>query len=215
MSQETRDGKTVKVINQKRKKFSQAEKKQYAIAMKAYADRERKEVEVKRFVDSQTNQAISYSGTVYNLLEPAQGDGVDERIGDVVTAKSILLRYQINHADSTNTMRIIVFKYMAPGTPSPSTILESTATTGASLEPINWENRRDIRVLYDNLIASSTYTNATTVEKAYIKRIGKVQFDPAATTSQWGGLFLLAISDSSTVSHPLITFRSSVKYIDS
>lgn len=187
----------------------------YKIAQKAIAENEEEEVEKKRVAGVQSPYNVDYSGVVFNLFSIVQGDGQSQRIGDEVHIKSILARFSIVHGDTNNMVRVVILRWLNDqADATPTNILEGISSTQAPLSPFNWNYRRDFVVLYDNLFACSTYTNANLVEKLYIKRVGKLQFNPAASTVKSNGLYLFAISDSSIAPHPTIQYYTSIPYTD-
>lgn len=211
---ETRNPNTFK-SNRPRKKLTAADKRQYGIAMKAIADKDRKEVERKQFRTELDNQAIPDTGFISQLSAPSQGANFSQRIGDDISMKGITIRFQLTHGDSINMVRVMVLKWFDAGSPLINSLL-APALSGfaAPLRPILWENRRKFRVLYDNLYAISTNTNSNIVEKIYLKNLGNAQFTPGGTANERGSIYILFLSDSSAVVHPDVDMITSLTYTD-
>lgn len=211
---ETRDPKFQRRYRKKKK--SNFDSKVYNIAQKAIADNEKQVVEKKRVAGTQTSQNIDYNGTIYNLFSVNQGSSITQRVGDQCHIKSILMRFSITHYDTTQLMRVVIYRWTGDQTDATTVtnVLNGATSVGAPLEPFNWQFRRDFHVLYDNCFALSTNTNAVIVEKLYIKKVGMIQFEPGSATVQKNGIYALFISDSSAVAHPYISYRTSITYTD-
>lgn len=199
----------------KKKRYTASEKKAYGIAMKAIRDNEKQEVELKRIYDELTTPpSITTSGLVTNLCQPAQGDGNGERVGDKISMKKLLIRLSLVHQDPTNIIRVMVVKWFEVGSPTVTSILQATSLNqNQPYAPINWNNRHQFRILYDNTFASSTYTNALLVEKIYLKNLGQQQFQLGSTVPEQGSIYLIAVSDS-PVSGPTLNLVWSISYTD-
>lgn len=199
----------------KKKRYTASEKKAYGIAMKAIRDNEKQEVELKRIYDELTlPPAITTSGLITNLCQPPQGDGNGERVGDKISMKKLLMRLSLIHQDSTNVVRVMVVKWFEVGSPGVTSILQATSLNqNQPYAPINWNNRHQFRVLYDNLFATSTNTNAVLVEKIYLKNLGPQQFQLGSTIPEQGSLYLLVVSDSPS-SGPTMYLSWSISYTD-
>lgn len=197
------------------KKYTRQEKKAYGIAMKAIAANERREVETKRlFGEATTPYTVTTGGQITNLCPLAQGVGNGQRVGDLVSMKNLLIRFSLVHQDSTNVVRVMVVKWNEVGSPALGTILEAPALgQNYPYAPVNWNNRKQFRILYDNLFATSTNTNAVLVEKVYLKRLGNQQFQVGSTIPEQGSLYILAVSDS-PASGPTMSLMWSISYTD-
>ncbi len=199
----------------KKKKYTASEKKAYGIAMKAIRDNEKVEVEMKRlYGEITTPVAISTAGLITNLCSVAQGAGNSQRVGDKISMKKAVLRLALVHQDSTNVVRLMVVKWFEVGTPSLANILEAPAAGyNYPYAPINWNNRHQFRVMYDNMVASSTNTNAVLVEKIFLKNLGPQQFQVGSTIPEQGSLYFVVVSDS-VASGPTLNLMWTVSYTD-
>lgn len=201
----------------RRKKFSPQEKRMYKIAKKAIESNEKKVVELKNYDVEQayTVTGIPSTGQVDALTSGiAQGDTAITREGDQITLKSIFLRFEIIHGDSTNIFRIILFRWMEATVPSISSVLESNVTAGYPLSPLLRNANHRIQVLYDNLFAQSTNTNANIVEKVYVnKNLGNCEWQQTGSVES-GQVYLLMVSDSGGAPNPTIKYYSRVTYTD-
>lgn len=159
--------------------------------------------------------SISATGTIYDLSGGiTQGDTNISREGSAVTFKSLLLRYQFIHADSTQLMRVILFRWMSTGVPAVSDIIQDT-TINPPLSALSLNNSSYIQVIFDKLHALSTNTNANLAFKKYVKLNGRAQWDSGSSTGRKKGqLFMLFISDSAAVTHPTVNFNARLRFTD-
>lgn len=186
-----------------------------SIARKELMKEEKKNTELKYYDQALTSNAISSSGTIFALSNMGQGNSNDKRLGQQINPKSILMRFDLFASDSTNSIRLILFKWFDQASPSIATVLENT--TWPTLSPLNLTNsRRSIKVIYDNLVSTSISTEITErVGKVYRKLAGKMNWADGTSGSPMGGqLYLLAVSDSSAAPHPSLDFLSRLRFAD-
>lgn len=150
-----------------------------------------------------------------NTISP--GDGPTNREGASVMMKSLLVRYNLIGADTTNILRVIIFRWLDDTMPVVTSVLDvlSTSLIVWPTCPINFDNRKKISVLYDQLHAlTDTASNSSQVEKLYIKRNLKINWKKD-NSEDGGHIYLLAISDSTGLSHPTIHAQSRLRFTDS
>lgn len=178
-------------------------------------EKDAKEVELKYIdTDHTTPQNITNAGIINHLSACAEGTGYDERVGLKIKGKSLQIRFELIHSDSTNMIRVIVLRWFCSSTPTVADIIHApAASTPWPLNPLNINNSKEIQILYDNLFALSTYTNANQVDKFYINKPMNISFETDDTRDN-GHLYLLAISDSVASTHPTIGYWSRVRFTD-
>jgi hypothetical protein len=168
--------------------------------------------------------AITSSATILPLSGITQGTGITQRVGDAVEIKALIFNWNLymQNGDVFNATRIIVFQWLestSVTTPSPNSILEGLPTVQ---DFYNWANSPRFRILYDGtFFQSGTSTNPTpsgnvgmTGQLIPLNAAKKtLQFTPG-TTQQFGGLFVLFISDSTIAPFPTTTFNSRLLYND-
>lgn len=158
------------------------------------------------------NSSVSYTGTVTDLSSIAPGTTDQTRIGDDLWLKNIILRFQVYNTDVTNQMRIIVFqtKDRFTSTPAVSDILNPTIVTAPSiLAPLSDyfnDGKSRFKVLYDRNFACNSQGQPNLVRTVYIGKHKlarkKIEFFAGSSADKIGGIYVLAISNSSAVSHP-------------
>lgn len=180
------------------------------------AAKEAKEVELK-YRDREYNGSagIDTAGVILPLSDPQTGTSTNQLIGRSFLVKSILLRYQLFIADSFNSMRCIVFRWNSNSVPTVPDVLEDYVTSAAAgpLSPIRIENSSNIQVLYSNVFALSSGVLDTAIDKVFIQRNMKVQYNDDGSKGI-GHIYMLIVSDSVAVSHPTYTVISRCRYLD-
>jgi hypothetical protein len=171
-------------------------------------------------IDTSFLQSIDANGTVTKLLMPAQGDGVSERNGDKIWLKRIRLRFSMIYGDTTNTFRLILFRWtqdnsIPANVPSTLDVLQGLN----ALQQYNFTHKQanQVHIIYDRTLTLSTNGTPNRVidQVLYGKRLGKkkIIFDAAITTGT-DQIYVLAISDSIAVPHPALAGYVRVEYTD-
>ncbi len=182
--------------------------------IKSMTDAKREE----KYYTVSTNTTVDSSGTIFALFQPPVGDVDTSRDGDQVDLTSGEFRFAIGGADSTNLVRIILFKWEQSTVPVPADIINPGYLSGttAPLAPLNWDRKAQVKVYYDQLfslvLATDTQLVARTVQYT---PVGKPQWIQSSTTVGTNQIFCLAISDSSSGVHPAFEFGSVIGFTDS
>lgn len=182
-----------------------------------------RETEWKQFDNITNAQTAQFTGTIIGgLILPPQGVGDSQRQGDVIFIRSVQITGNILCADATNMFRCILFRWRPDNlidTPSIAKVLQDTVTL-PYLSPINETSLQAGKI---NVILDKTYAlvlNTTSSLKRFRwkfsgKRLGKkkIAFNSAAVTGM-DQLYMLAVSDSTAISHPYISFNCRTIYSD-
>lgn len=180
------------------------------------AAKEAKEVELKYRDREYTGSAgIDTAGVILPLSDPQTGTSTSQLIGRTFLIKSILVRYQLFVADSYNSVRVIIFRWNNNSIPTVPDVLEdySTSATAGPLSPIRIENSSNIQVLYSNIFALSQGVVDTSVDKLYIQKNIRAEYNDDGSKGI-GHVYMLIVSDSIAVSHPTYTVISRCRYLD-
>lgn len=162
---------------------------------------------------------VNDTGTVFNISQIAQGDTDQTRDGDALLATSIHCKFQVGRADNTNMMRVILFRWLAEDTSTidPPTMTKILQTTG-SVQPmaqLNHDFRSKFQVLYDRIVTVDQVANDQYFWQIN-KKLAKVPMRfSAGTTNGKNKIWMLAVSDSSTVTDPSFLYDIRINYTDS
>lgn len=178
---------------------------------------------------SSIGEAISYNGAIHNLTPIAQGDDVNNRSGNHVRARSLLLNMDLkgNAQNPSNTVRALVFidKQNTGSAPAVSDVLQYSSTPQGVIAPKNidhlgrYEILMDRRFIFQNQVAYTAGTASVSPEgrkisSMYRKMFKNIKFTgPAATDIYAGAIYLLLISDVPS-NDPVVTWASRVGYND-
>lgn len=165
-----------------------------------------------------TSATIDYNGTTYSLLENlTRGTNpVNNFEGSKIQVRSIRIRGMCYIADAYNAFRVMVLQWFDSGSPVPSGIINNTATISAPYGSRYWTNKKNIKVLSDNLFVLDAVQQSGHIIDLYIpgNKIRPTWFQTTTDTAQSGGIFMLVVSDSSTATHPFFTWVSEVVFTD-
>lgn len=188
-----------------------------------------------------TNTGVTTTGTLTRMSGVAQGVGQSSRIGDEITLRKFVFAFTatvgatglVAAADQYNVVRLMVFRYLTDDTVAPpvvANILNTSTTSNLTLASLNFDNRENFKVLYDeNIVLYNTpvYSSSTAAPAWYHgvggtlshKRIevplrGKIDFDTSAGVSGNGHVYTLLVSDSAFSPNPTCEVVSSTIYTD-
>lgn len=200
-----------------------------------------KEIEFKDYNRASAPNSVTSAGVIEYLTNISGGTNDSQRIANEITIKSLDLRYEITAAgnDITNIVRVILFRDMSAGpavtppvvatTPTGAGVLQSQSddpvpvvyiTNGLqAVQPFLSENRDRYKILMDRTHVLGDATNSNlpyrVVASRYIKKNMKVKYyDSNANSSDKGSLYLMFISDSSAINHPVYVFNCKIIYTD-
>lgn len=215
----------------RKKKFSRKRRytrrfKRGGLATKAYVKKQiRKDDETKYYGAGAVGTTIDYNGGSVNLTYSiAQGTDYVNRIGSQITLRGIHLDYNLQIADTTNYMRVIIAQFIQNtglAVPTITTLLESTTlgTTNAPMAMYNWTYRQNWIVLYDRLHKLTSVSQPVLVVRKrvrirYAKK--KIIYNPGAGPTYTGTnqVYMFVVSDSSAVAHPSISYQYRLLFDD-
>ena len=163
---------------------------------------------------SYANTSVDWSGYIWNVnANLTRGDtAVNNFEGNLIIPSGLQLRYQFKYStDLNNMVRVILFQWLGDtNAVSVVGVLDNAniGTVGAPLTGWRWDNRPNIKILYDKthqLLAGGYETGTSlVVGQAYIpgKRMVKMHMGATAPNAQHGGVHMIVISDSGAGAHP-------------
>lgn len=156
---------------------------------------------------------------IVHLTSISQGVGAQSRIGQEIRLVAMKARYEWRVADSTNTIRMIVFQWHGDSTDTPTSadILEDdTGGTGQPwLSPTKFF-ARNFTVLRDKLAdievaANEVITGTWTIP---LKKIRKRVTFGASNASGTNHIYILFLSDSTATTHPTLSVFGKLMFKD-
>lgn len=177
----------------------------------------KRQVEVKQH-DEVNDTTVS---TTINNTDPLQtivrGTDANDYIGDKINPIGLALRYHLIAGDAYNMLRMLIIQDKdVAGSPTTGTMFQN------NIYPLTSALHRDFtsqyRVLYDKTYTLTTNGGGGAIpisKRMFIKgkRMRYIRFD-AAGNCTGGQIWIVAISDSSTASHPVFQVYTRLYFTD-
>jgi hypothetical protein len=175
----------------------------------------KKEAQLKSY-DQGITVAVSTTGSIGPLTTIIQGTTDTQRIGDMVEVVKTTINgsFANSSTDTTNVIRLIIFRWMQDDTTSVPVIADILQGTGV----YNMYHRDNLRakkfiILNDVMRGTSLQGPAVSVFQGGFKQDFRIKFQ-AATSAATSQIYYLAISDSGAVNHPTLNLIHRTWYID-
>lgn len=176
-----------------------------------------------------SNVSITSTGSSVGLpFDVPQGNGVNDRNGNQYKLFGLNINYEVEIADTTNTVRFIIYQWKSLSTSAPLPSLSSVLNVGPSsaidvYSSYNEDSQKDITILYDRihtLIGNGTTNYPYTAKSLQhvrknislkrCRKIVNVDINGQGTNR----LFLIYLSDSSASLHPTFTMNTRLMFKD-
>lgn len=147
------------------------------------------------------SQYIHNSGTVFHLSAIPQGDTANQRDGDVVTARSIAIRYSFEVSASTAArVSLWIDRDSNAAVPAVSTILDSPISVYSYCSN---PNKLRFKCIYNKLLNFHNYdlsggSSAMLFKELYINLSRKMTFNADTTSPRANALYMLVITDQAS-----------------
>lgn len=164
-----------------------------------------------KYLDVLINSSSLATGVVYSLADVTQGDTDIQRDGDQLVQRALRVKGRALVADTTNQVRLVLFRWKQQTTPLVADILSSAyiGNVEAPLSPYHHDGRSNFTVLYDKIYHVGTYNIQKGFDTKWINlRNNKQYFKAGGSTVSKNCIYALIITDSTAVSNPNITFIS-------
>jgi len=178
---------------------------------------------------SVTTTNVSSSGTITSLYgNLTRGDlGLDNFNGNIVKPQALRFKYfWSSSAFPYNACRVLIFQWFDAATPTLSGILQTNATSIATVAPILVTNKQYIKVLYDKTVVVAPVSGDGSggvlgaghegAFDVYIpgKRLQQTKFNSGSNTVQDGNIYVLTLTDDSIGTYPQVTWYSRITFAD-
>lgn len=165
--------------------------------------------------------SITSTPATVQVFAPAQGNAINQRIGDKAVITRLWFKFRLTAGDTTNTIRLILFRFKpnnsASGFPlSPSRILDAGPTGSVDpWSPISYQNRDQFVILKDMLVplVAAASNGVQIFDWSMGQPIMASVFSTAATTCS-NGLHVVYVSDSTGLPDPYMNGLCRVFFSD-
>lgn len=169
---------------------------------------------------------ITSSGTVLSLLSNlTRGDlGVNNYSGNTLVPIGVTVNFGIQTNQNYNYVRVMIFQWLDSLVPVVTGVLASTVTGIGPFANILVTNRKEIRVLSDNIMSvaptaggdNTVLGNGTITRKVFIpgSKLEKVRMNSSTDACQHGNICMLFISDDVLTTYPQLSWYSRVSFSD-
>jgi len=160
-----------------------------------------------------TGLSVTTAGSLFDLCIIAQGDSDQDRNGDRVMPQDVFLRVVCTPADTNDSFRVVLFKWVPNTTPTANQVILTVGAAVATLSGTTTDNAQLAVILYDKLLFLSQASNSNDGVDLFL-RLPKtaIQF-VAGSTVGTNHIYLLLISDATT--HVSATYSAKLRYTDS
>ena len=158
---------------------------------------------------------IDVSGTFWDLTAIPQGTTFAQRVGAQATIAQLSHKVRMVCADTTNVMRLIIFKWHPSDTSDAPQISELFVdAANPLLSPVLHYRPSRFSILLDKLYSLTLVgANQCVTDEWRTGRLGLVQYDIGVNTGS-KHIYAYCVSDSSAASHPSLLLYSSVLFYD-
>jgi len=169
--------------------------------------------QTKKWLESNVTSTATQTVTFNKVSTVGPGTGNAQRIGNKIHAKHISLRGTIILADTSNVVRVILFKWLmndGSDAPGAAEILTETTDPQSNLVPLKPSR---FKVLKDQVF----HLDTAHIVRTFIWKIKleyDLTFDPSTNTGI-GQLYYLILSDSGAVPNPAYDINTQLVYVDS
>jgi len=180
-----------------------------------------KNIEIK-YQDYEINTSVTSDGLMQFLMSQiTKGVNENERIGDHIYAKSLLLRFNFNQVSALGTVlyRIILIQDKDNSVSTVNQVLATTTSADHEMQVIrhyNKDSRQDFRVLFDRTFRVSQNTSQNKMWKKYVKLNFDVKYLQSSFSLDKNEIALLMITNVNPLvtDHPWIVCNMRFSYTD-
>lgn len=154
-----------------------------------------------KYIDYSASTTVNNAGGVVFITGITQGTAATERTGVSIKAVSHLMRFdvQLNPNATSSMFRILVFIDDSCNGANPA--VTDVLNAASYLSPLNINNGKRFRVVWDKLVRLSTNGNAIVGKKVFKKLNHHIRYNgtgSTVTSAKEGNMFCLVISDETT-----------------
>jgi len=167
-----------------------------------------------KFLDTTIGSNINEVSFINSLAAIPQGDNQSSRDG--ISIKPINLSYRINFlrnsSDTTQMVRMIIFRGKQENTVNPVTsdVLQDTTGTASVQSFKNYDKKFKTKILYDKVFVLDEGNSSRKYISNVIRLDGHINYDISDTTGstvESGGIYVLLVGNSSNAPASLQKYR--------
>lgn len=178
-------------------------------------------LETKSLTVVSSGNSVDTGGTFFDLITPTPGDSITNREADRITLKSMWWCWYFTvSADTSNVIRYVLFQWKPDNnvdSPTLAKLFQDVADAPLRSPFItNVAARSKFSVMLDRFaIMTDNAQSEQLLRRKMFTRFAsrRVHFNTGATSGR-NKIFLLLISDSGFVPHPVVSFTMRYKWID-
>lgn len=173
-------------------------------------------VQEKKSFDFGFSASVDSTGAVAKITSIPQGDTDSSRQGDHIKLLKAELRAAASYADTTNVVRLIIFKWNQDDSSAAPVGVTSILQTATPFSPYDRDNERagKFTIVVDHLFGVSNVGQGIATHEWYGKLTGQIAYQ-AASTAGTGNLYYAVISDSNALPHNTLSYVWRTYYTDS
>ncbi len=164
-----------------------------------------------------SNTSASNTVGFADLTSIAVGTSYFTRVGNSVTVKRIILRFNVVLADTTNIFRWAIFIWHCNDTndtPSAGELLtDVSGATAQSLSPFVAVKPSNFKILQQGII-NLDVAHVNVAKELDFPLNHSVMYDPLSSNTGREHIYLMYWSDSGAVSHPSFNYNALIYYSD-
>lgn len=176
-----------------------------------------RELETKIFDLAFSAASVDYNtGLALNLTNGiTRGTGETQYIGDSISPVGLHIRGNFYSNGSTfNTLRCIIIQNKAGGIPLNSTLLQSVNNLRAPYSPYDTNYNNTYRVLVDRTYHIAPASTPSQPINIKLSKFSKMWFNDQFGTHEKGAIYLMIVSDTTSVNLPVFQGYSRIFYKD-
>jgi len=169
---------------------------------------------VPNYADFSTSSTTTTTPTFVDMTSLAPGTGQNLRSGSSVSLKKLTFYYNTTLADSTNFVRIVIFKWFPSSTSDVPTAAELFFGGGGQVwsAPFFGGHPSRFKVLFDKLIALDA-AHVVEIGKVVLKLNHLVEYDNGVNTGK-NHLYYSICSDSGGVPNPSFVINTQLQFTE-
>lgn len=175
-----------------------------------------KQVQELKSFDTGLSTSADSTGALQKISTIPQDDSDSGRDGDALHVMKVELRVSFVPADTTNVIRLVVFRWMQDDSSAAPSSATDVLQTANPYSPYNRDNYRAKKFLVLDDYLSAVGLAGPCIDKHHVDKNTQfnITYQSSATTGN-SQIYVLRISDSTASTHPTVSYVARVWYTDS